>query len=65
LRDLYKSPVEKDYVKRSVAASGKLIRTAVLNGTVTHRRMHGSQETGLCKVKKETKDSPLGLICLL
>ena len=29
LRDLYKSPVEKDYVKRSVLASGKLIRTAV------------------------------------
>jgi len=29
LRDLYKSPVEKDYVKRSVVASGKLIRVAV------------------------------------
>ncbi len=29
LRDLYKSPVEKDYVKRSVLAAGKLIRTAV------------------------------------
>ena len=26
LRDLYKSPVEKDYVKRSVAAAGKQIR---------------------------------------
>lgn len=29
LRDLYKSPVEKDYVKRSVVAAGKRIRTAV------------------------------------
>lgn len=29
LRDLYKSPVEKDYVKRSVLAAGKLIRIAV------------------------------------
>ena len=29
LRDLYKSPVEKDYVKRSVVAAGKQIRTAV------------------------------------
>lgn len=29
LRDLYKSPVEKDYVKRSVLAAGKQIRTAV------------------------------------
>ena len=29
LRDLYKSPVEKDYVKRSVVAAGKLVRTAV------------------------------------
>ena len=29
LRDLYKSPVEKNYVKRSVLASGKLIRSAV------------------------------------
>ena len=29
LRDLYKSPVEKDYVKRSVLTAGKLIRTAV------------------------------------
>jgi hypothetical protein len=29
LRDLYKSPVEKDYVKRSVLAAGKTIREAV------------------------------------
>ena len=29
LRDLYKSPVEKDYVKRSVLTAGKQIRTAV------------------------------------
>lgn len=29
VRDLYKSPVEKDYVKRSVTAAGKQIRTAV------------------------------------
>ena len=29
LRDLYKSPVEKDYVKRSVVTAGKQIRTAV------------------------------------
>jgi hypothetical protein len=29
LRDLYKSPFEKDYVKRSVVAAGKQIRTAV------------------------------------
>jgi len=29
LRDLYRSPVEKDYVKRSVVAAGKQIRTAV------------------------------------
>ncbi len=29
LRDLYKSPVEKDYVKRSVVAAGKQIRAAV------------------------------------
>ncbi|MCK4564956.1 MAG: HEAT repeat domain-containing protein, partial [Verrucomicrobia bacterium] len=29
LRDLYRSPVEKDYVKRSVLAAGKQIRTAV------------------------------------
>jgi HEAT repeat protein len=29
LRDLYKSPVEKDYVKRSVVAAGKQIRMAV------------------------------------
>ncbi|HKL22890.1 MAG TPA: HEAT repeat domain-containing protein, partial [Tichowtungia sp.] len=29
LRDIYKSPVEKDYVKRSVVAAGKQIRTAV------------------------------------
>lgn len=29
LRDLYKSPIEKDYVKRSVVAAGKQIRTAV------------------------------------
>jgi len=29
LRDLYKSPVEKDYVKRSVLTAGKTIRTAV------------------------------------
>ncbi|MDD3276769.1 MAG: HEAT repeat domain-containing protein [Kiritimatiellales bacterium] len=29
LRDLYKSPVEKDYVKRSVLAAGKIIREAV------------------------------------
>ncbi len=29
LRDLYKSPVEKDYVKRSVLTAGKLIRAAV------------------------------------
>ena len=29
LRDLYKSPVEKEYVKRSVLAAGKQIRTAV------------------------------------
>lgn len=29
LRDLYKSPLEKDYVKRSVLAAGKTIREAV------------------------------------
>lgn len=29
LRDLYKNPAEKDYVKRSVAAAGKTIREAV------------------------------------
>jgi hypothetical protein len=29
LRDLYKSPVEKEYVKRSVLAAGKIIREAV------------------------------------
>lgn len=29
LRDLYGSPVEKEYVKRSVLAAGQLIRTAV------------------------------------
>ncbi len=29
LRDLYRSPVEKDYVKRSVVAAGKQIRIAV------------------------------------
>jgi hypothetical protein len=29
LRDLYSNPVERDYVKRSVLAAGKLIRTAV------------------------------------
>ena len=29
LRDLYRSPVEKDYVKRSVIAAGKRIRIAV------------------------------------
>lgn len=29
LRDLYKNPTEKDYVKRSVVAAGKIIREAV------------------------------------
>jgi len=29
LRDLFRNPVEKEYVKRSVLATGKLIRTAV------------------------------------
>lgn len=29
LRDMYKNPAEKDYVKRSVAAAGKTIREAV------------------------------------
>lgn len=29
LRDLYRSPVERDYVKRSVLTAGKLIRAAV------------------------------------
>ena len=29
LRDLYSNPVERDYVKRSVLAAGKLIRTAI------------------------------------
>jgi hypothetical protein len=29
LRDLYKNPIEKDYVKRSVVTAGKLIRSAV------------------------------------
>lgn len=29
LRDLYSNPTERDYVKRSVLASGKLIRSAV------------------------------------
>ena len=29
LRDLYRNPVEKNYVKRSVVAAGKLIRAAV------------------------------------
>ena len=29
LRDLYNNPVERDYVKRSVLAAGKLIRSAV------------------------------------
>lgn len=29
LRDLYRNPVEKDYVKRSVAAAGKTIREAL------------------------------------
>lgn len=29
LRDLYRSPMEKDYVKRSVVAAGKLIREAI------------------------------------
>lgn len=29
LRDLYKNPVEKDYVKRSVLAAGKTIRQAI------------------------------------
>ncbi len=29
LRDLYSNPVERDYVKRSVLAAGKLIRSAV------------------------------------
>ena len=29
LRDMYKNPKEKDYVKRSVVASGKIIRSAI------------------------------------
>jgi len=29
LRDLYRSPVEKEYVKRSIVAAGKLIRAAI------------------------------------
>jgi HEAT repeat protein len=29
MRDLYRSPVEKDYVKRSVEKAGKLIRAAI------------------------------------
>ncbi len=29
LRDMYKNPQEKDYVKRSIAASGKIIREAL------------------------------------
>jgi len=38
LRDLYKSPVEKDYVKRSVVTAGKRIRTAaeVADRSVVH-----------------------------
>ena len=45
LRDLYKSPVEKDYVKRSVVAAGKQIRTAV---EISERSVvHGCKRCGV------------------
>jgi hypothetical protein len=40
LRDMYKNPIEKDYVKRSVVASGKTIREAV--------RIAAKEATHLC-----------------
>ncbi len=45
LRDLYKSPVEKDYVKRSVLTAGKQIRTAV---EIAERSVvHGCKRCGV------------------
>lgn len=45
LRDLYKSPVEKDYVKRSVVTAGKQIRTAV---EIAERSVvHGCKRCGV------------------
>ena len=45
LRDLYTSPVEKDYVKRSVVAAGKQIRTAV---EIAERSVvHGCKRCGV------------------
>jgi len=41
LRDIYKNPTEKDYVKRSVVAAGKTIREAV--------RIAAKQATHLCR----------------
>jgi hypothetical protein len=40
LRDIYKNPIEKDYVKRSVVAAGKTIREAV--------RIAAKEATHLC-----------------
>jgi hypothetical protein len=45
LRDLYRSPVEKDYVKRSVVTAGKQIRTAV---EIAERSVvHGCKRCGV------------------
>ena len=45
LRDLYKSPVEKDYVKRSVRTAGTQIRAAV---DIAERRVvHGCRRCGV------------------
>jgi hypothetical protein len=45
LRDLYKSPVEKDYVKRSVLAAGKTIREAVR--IAEENVVHGCRRCGV------------------
>ncbi len=45
LRDLYKSPVEKDYVKRSVLKAGKTIQTAI--GILERQQEHACQRCGV------------------
>jgi len=45
LRDLYRNPTEKDYVKRSVVSAGKLIRTAV--DIAERQAIHCCQKCGV------------------
>ena len=45
LRDLYSNPVERDYVKRSVLAAGKLIRAAV--DIAEQQAIHTCQRCGV------------------